>query len=210
MDRDWIRSEIEKIFENVPREVPRIRSLRLISFELSPSPPIITEISLETCSKTNDVVFRLRYQPDLICHVSLGVPVPLLTEIQISAHLIFSSFDGAFRLFVPPQHGPMQLRVLSTTAIDCSFGLELGSTLKMTQAADLAPLWAALLDWIHRFVHAKVITIPLEQKIPVPDSRPKSPPKPRVKKKQRRMVPSEPEAPRVTVRRHFEFYQEIF
>jgi hypothetical protein len=210
MDRAWVRSEIERLLAQVPRAVPRIRSLRLVSFDLSPSPPAVAEIALETASRGNDVVMRFHFEPALVCLVSVGVAVPLLTEVRVGAHLAFSTFDGAVRLSVPPRRGPMELRVLPSTAVDCSFGLELGATLKVAQAADLAPLWAALLDWVHAYVHEKVFVVPLEQRIPAPDSRPRAPPGMRAGKRQARRDAGAPRGPRVAVRRCFEWYQEVF
>jgi hypothetical protein len=173
VNRNSLRAQIDAIFQTVPDDVPAIQSLRLISFELSTSPPIIDEISLETSSKNNEVVFRFRYNPDLACLVALGVRVPFVSEIEIGAHLNFIGFDGAFRLSVPPRTGPMQLRILPSTVIDCDFGVQVGSTMKVTQSVDLAPLWTSLLDWVHGYIHTKVITIPLEEAVlRAPDSRP--------------------------------------
>jgi hypothetical protein len=165
VDRNSLHAEIEKIFQTIPNEISAIRSFHLISFELSTSPPIIDQISLETSTKNNEVIFRFRYNPDLICLVSLEIPLPVLSEIQVTAHLNFTGFDGGLRLLVPPKSGAMQLRFLPSTTINCDFGVEVGSTMKVTQAYDLTTLWDSLLDWVHRYIHEKVIIIPLEEKL---------------------------------------------
>jgi hypothetical protein len=215
VNKEFLRTEIETVFATIPEDVSAIRSIRLIGFELSTSPPVIDEISLETSSRNNEVVFRFRFNPGLVCQVSLGVPVLLVSEIQIAAHLTFTGFDGAFRLFIPPKAGPMQLRILPTTVINCDFGVEVGSTMKVTQSADLIPIWTSLLDWAHGYIHRKVITIPLEEAVlRAPDSRPETKLEKPTKGKgrsRRRKKRSEPRGePRVRLRRFFELYPYDF
>jgi hypothetical protein len=161
IDRDALSSSIKSIFSGIPAGVPSIRRIRLRSFELSPTPPSFNGIALQTSVVRDEVDIDFASALGLTISCSMQLEVPVIGRVSGDVTINVRSLRGCFRVFVPKNRGAMRITIEKRTRIECGFAVGLGGLFTIDTAV-IEPVWRSLLNLFHSLIHAKVLTIPLE------------------------------------------------
>lgn len=158
-----LKQEIRSAFTRIPRDVKAVRSLTLKDFTLqNPLPPSIDGVSLVSTGSVDSIELGFHYTPRLSISAEASVVVPYIGVVRVNLRVSLHSFRGHMRLFVPKTRGRAEIHILESTEIKCDLKAELGSLIKVETEA-MNSIWQSILNWIHSYLHSKVIKIPLEE-----------------------------------------------
>lgn len=158
-----LKREIKKIFRSIPNDVGAIKSLKLKEFHLkNENPPTIDGMSLISGSGRDHLEFQFHYDPGLTITAAAELILPYIRGVSVTLNFSLHSFLGNLKLFVPKNEGRAEIQIIDNTKIDCDVKAELAGLIRV-QTDDMQAIWSSLLDWVHSYLRAKVITVPLEE-----------------------------------------------
>ena len=162
----WLRRKIAKRIWLLGTEGSVIQSIDMesIDFKINGFPPIVDALKLHTSVKGDFVEFSLQFEPQLVVEADIEVRVPVIgNTVTLGTRISVNKFVGSMRMTVPERVGRIELQLTEKTKIDCHVGARLGHNIVNIRTENLGPLWTAIKDVVHGYLHHIKIGIKIEE-----------------------------------------------